>query len=300
MFARLARARPFGLLERVFSGRVDARVYALLRVGLALLLLVRQSDVLAPWLPLEHHRWVHGLDFSWSTAEEPHLVSPLVPGLALGATACTVLVYARTALACGLLVGVRSRWCAAGLALVSYWLMFSDRFQYLHHLHLLFLSIAWLSLAPLDARFSLEARLRGAAPLPSAPAWPLLLLRALVMSVYLAAGLAKLRQGWLSGETLQILEILGMLRGAAWQALRDTLGYATIAWAIAMAELALPLVLAWRVTRRAAVYCGWALHLGVSASMNVSSFGAEMAWLLLAFLPRVTPPGPAEEARNSH
>jgi hypothetical protein len=285
MLAKLWQARPFEPLGRAFSRTVDARVYALLRIGFALLLLVRQSDVLARWVPLDHHGWVHGLDFSWSVAREPHLVSPLVPGLALGPTACTVLVYVRTALACGLLVGLRSRWCAAGLAFVSYWLMFSDRFQYLHHLHLLFLSIAWLSLAPLDARLSAEAWLRGLPTVARAPAWPLLLLRALVMSIYLAAGLAKLSRGWLSGETLRVLEVLGTLRGPAWQPLRDAVGYSAIAWAVALGELALPLLLAHGVTRRAAVYCGWALHVGVSASMNVSTFGAEMAWLLIAFLP---------------
>src|SRR5258707_104202 len=121
----------------LFSGSVPSWVYPCLRIGFALVFLVRESSVLSPLVPLEHHRWVHGLDFAWSIAREPHLVSPLVPGLALGAWLCSALGYLRVGLALALLFGVRSRASAALLALSSYWLMFSDRFQYLHHLHLL-------------------------------------------------------------------------------------------------------------------------------------------------------------------
>lgn len=270
--------------RELFSGSVRPCVYAGLRIGFALVLLIRQSNVLAPFVPLEHHRWVHGLDFSWSIARQPHLVSPMVPGLALEAGLCNALTYVRTALAVLLLFGVRSRASAALLALVSYWLMFSDRFQYLHHLHLLFLSIAWLSLAPLDARFSIERRLRGAPAPQSVHAWPLVLLRAMVMSIYLASALAKLNEAWLSGETLRTLEMLGVLHGPAWLIMRDRLGYVFVACAVALVELLLPLLLAHGVTRRLAVLCGWALHLGVSLSMSVSTFGVEMALLLVAFL----------------
>jgi uncharacterized membrane protein YphA (DoxX/SURF4 family) len=267
----------------LFSGSIGAWVYACLRIGFALVFLIRESSLLAPLVPLEHHRWVHGLDFSWSVAREPHLVSPLVPGLALGAGLCSALGYLRIGLAVMLLLGVRSRASAALLALVSYWLMFSDRFQYLHHLHLLFLSIAWLSLAPLDGRFSVERWLRGAAAAQSAPVWPLVLLRAMVISIYLASGLAKLNQEWLDGETLHTLETLGTLHGRGWLWLRSSVGYAAIARAVALIELLLPILLARGVTRRFGVLCGWALHLGVSLSMSVSTFGVEMALLLVAF-----------------
>jgi hypothetical protein len=273
-----------GNRPELFSGSVRPEVYACLRIGFALVFLVRETNVLSPVVPLEHHRWVHGLDFSWSIAREPHLVSPLLPGLALGAGLCAALGYLRIGLASALLLGFYSRASAALLALVSYWLMLSDRFQYLHHLHLLFLSIAWLSLGPLDARFSVRRWLHGGAAPDRAPAWPLVLLQAMVISIYLASGLAKLNQAWLSGETLQTLEMLGVLQGPFWLLARRSLGYVALAWAVALVELLLPALLARGVTRRLGVLCGWALHLGVSLSMSVSTFGVEMALLLLAFL----------------
>jgi hypothetical protein len=110
------------------------------------------------------------------------------------------------------------------------------------------------------------------------------------MSVYLAAGTAKLDRGWLSGDTLRTLEGVGVLKGGAWLAARDLLGYAPLAWLVALIELALPISLAHPLTRRAAVACGLLLHLGVSFCMDVSIFGVEMACLLLAWLVIPQPP----------
>jgi hypothetical protein len=287
---RLDRQRLLDGVEWIFKGDVNPWVYAWLRVAFALLLLVRHSSVLAPIVPLEHHRWVSGLEFEWSVAREPHLVSPLIAGLDLTRPATNLLAWVRTGLAALLLLGIRSRWSALALALVSYWLMLSDRFQYQHHLHLLYFSIAWLALAPLDARLSVEHWLRRIPAPRSVPAWPLVLLLTVAMSVYLAAGTAKLDVGWLSGDTLRALEVIGVLQGGAWLAARDLLGYATLAWLVALLELALPISLALPLTRRAAVACGLLLHLGVSFCMDVSIFGAEMSCLLLAWLVIPRPP----------
>src|SRR4051794_36107344 len=126
-------------LDAHFEGQVRPWIYVLLRVGLAGLLLVREADWLRPWLPLDHHRWVHGLDFSWSIRQAPYLSSPLIPGLALGPSATYWLVRARTLLALALLVGVRPRWSALLLSLTCYALLASDRYRYFHHLHVLYL-----------------------------------------------------------------------------------------------------------------------------------------------------------------
>jgi uncharacterized membrane protein YphA (DoxX/SURF4 family) len=287
---RLDCQRALATFDALCGREVSSWVYAYLRVGFALLLLARQTSVLAPFLPLEHHGSGASLDFEWSAAREPHLVSPLVPGLALSQAACDALVWLRTALAGLLLLGVRSRWSALGLSCVSYWVMLSDRFQYQHHLHVLYFSILWLALAPLDARLSLERWLRQV-PAPSrAPAWPLVLLLAMVASVYLASGSAKLSRTWLSGETLNTLEILGVLKGRSWLVARELLGYAPVAWLVALLELSLPIALALPMTRRAAVACGLLFHGSVSLCMNVSIFGLEMSCLLLAWLafPRQT------------
>jgi hypothetical protein len=291
------RLRIAGAVDDLFGGDVSPWIYAVLRIGLAAIFLVRHSDWLRPWLFLEHYRWVRSLDFLWSTSEPPYLVSPLWPGLALGATATLWLVYARTALSLSLLMGVRPRESAALLAAVSYTVFASDRYHYFHHLHFLYLSIAWLSLCPLSDRWSLErplrrtwAKLRGSpddhfAPPPSSPIWPLQLFRAFVVSIYLGAGTSKLIGVWLQGDTLELLYRFGTIQGPAWEALHATFGFGGIAKLTCLTELGLPVLLLFRPTRRWAVVAGLGFHAIVDTSMAVSTFGAQMAVLLLSFLP---------------
>jgi hypothetical protein len=285
-------------IDRLFCGEVSPWPYALLRVGLAAILLLRHADWLRKVIYFEHHRWVTGLDFMWSSAEAPHLVSPLVPGLVLTETTTFWLVYMRTALAVLLLAGVRSRAAAVLLAVVSYSLFAADRYRYFHHLHLLYVSIAWLALAPIDARWSLERRLRhawravrptaaqGASVPRTSPVWPLQMIRALVMSVYLASGLSKLHGAWLGGETLQGLHRVHVIGGATWNTLHEWLGYGVLAKLTCVTELALPALLAFRSTRGWAIGAAIGFHALISASMGVSTFGIQMVVLLLAFWPR--------------
>lgn len=282
--ARELRARMAQAIDAYFTGEVRSWIYVLLRVALAALLLIREADWLRPWLSLDHQRWVHGLDFSWSIREPPYLVSPLVPGLVLGPSATYWLVRARTALALALLVGVRPRWCALCLALVSYALLAADRYRYFHHLHVLYLSIAWLALAPPSPRFALR-RWR--------PAWPVLLVRAWVTSIYLAAGSSKLTGAWLSGQTLAELARLHALDGRTWALLQRVVSDSVAAKLVCLTELGLPFLLAFRPTRRGAVLIGAAFHALLSACMAVSTFGVEMALLLLSFWPQVLREGAA-------
>lgn len=296
----MTRARAFvqGLLnayeQRVswlFAGAVPAWVYPAMRVGLASIFLVRHADWLRPWLYFEHHRSVHGLAFLNSGALPPALSSPLVPGLVLSASVTRALVYARTALSVLLLLGVRARAAAALLALTSYSLLAADRYRYFHHLHLLYVAIAWMAFTPLGERWSLEQVLRrlvqrsasvGSRPRTS-PLWPLQLIRALVLSVYAAAGVSKLDWVWLRGDTLRHLEEFGVLDGSAWRAIHALFGYSEIAWLACATELGLvPLLLVTR-TRRLGVLLALGFHAAISASMPVYTFGAQLAVLLLAF-----------------
>ena len=297
----VARAREAvgRAIDSLFRGSVTTSVYPALRVGLAGVFLVRHADWLRPWVFLEHHRFVRGLMFLDSgAAAEPALHSPIIPGLALGDASTRVLVYARTLLSVFLLLGVRARASALGLALVSYTLLAADRFRYYHHLHLLYVSIAFLALAPIGASFSVEhaaARLlqrpRGstaprAATRATSPAWPLQLMRALPLGVYFAAFASKLDPSFLRGDVLRGLERFHVLKGAFWELVRDVAGYRGVATLAAVAELALPLALMLRPTRRLAVFCALGFHAGISACMPVYSFGAQMAVLLIAFLPQ--------------
>ncbi len=294
--ARLAQRGSRGF-DDCFEGTVSSWIYPLLRVGLAALCLIRGADWLRPWLPLDHHSWVHGFDLDWSSQASPYLKSPFVPGLVLGATATHGLVWLRTLLAVLLLLGVRPRTSALALALTSYALLLSDRYHYFHHLHVLYLSVAWLALAPANDPFRLSSafaelvariRTQPAAELAwrTSPIWPLQLLRALTMSIYLASGSAKLQSSWWSGEALSQLAWLHSMRGSLWVHAAPLLGVTPIARGVCLFELSLPFLLAFRPTRRVAVLAGVAFHALISSVMAVSTFGATMSLLLLAFWPK--------------
>jgi hypothetical protein len=282
--------------DACFAGGVHSWIYALLRSGLAALCLIRGADWLRPWLPLDHHFWVHGFDLDWSIQASPYLISPLLPGLVLGRAATHALVWLRAVLATLLLVGVRPRASALALSAVSYALLLSDRYHYFHHLHLLYLSVGWLALAPTNDPFRLPHALARsvsrfrARSTPDVAArvaviWPLQLLRALVMSIYLASGSAKLQSSWWSGETLTQLARLRSLSGQVWAQSAHWLGVVPIARGVCLFELSLPFLLALRPTRRVAVLAGILFHVLISSVMAVSTFGATMALLLLAFWP---------------
>jgi hypothetical protein len=279
-------------LDALFTGEVAAWIYPALRIGLALILLVRQSDVLSPWVFLQHHLWVQGLDFWWSVEASPPLVSPLIAAFELSENTNNGLVLARTLLAVLLLFGIQSQRCALLLAVTSYALMLADRHRYFHHLHLLYVSIAWLSLCPLDCRFSLERAVRRwlrrgtQPPVRTAPIWPLQLLRACLLSVYLGAGVSKLDPGWLRGDTLAVLGEAYIMRGAAWAFLRGWFEPPVLAWMTLATEWLLPVALVVPLTRRFGVAAGLAFHTVIGLSVMVSTFGVQMAILLLTFLPR--------------
>jgi hypothetical protein len=294
-------------VDWLFEGTTRSVVYSSLRIGTAAIFLVRHSDWLRPWVFLEHHRFVRGLMFLEPSPLEPRLVSPILSGFALGDGATRALVLMRTALSVLLLFGVRARLSAALLGVVSYLLLLADRYRYYHHLHLLYVSLLFLALAPLGSSLSLEHGVRRAfglirgsgsnvAPatasllLAETPAWPLQLIRALVIGVYLAAGVSKLDASWLDGDALRELERFRVLKGPFWESVRNAVGHATVAKLSLITELALPVALMLRPTRRLAILGGWAFHAGISACMPVYSFGIQMSLFLLAFWPDIRTP----------
>lgn len=267
--------RAVHAFDETFSGQVSTWAYTILRVGFATLLLIRSADWLRPIIPLDHHNWVHGFDFAWSIAEAPYLVSPLIPGLILGVRATWWLLRLRVALALALLVGIRPAWTALALAVLSYALMFADRYRYFHHLHVLYLGTAWLALVPPPSSRAGKSA-----------AWPLQILRAAVLSIYLAAGSAKLHPSWWSGDSLAILAHVGALNGAVWATIQRVFGFGSLAKAACLTELGLPLLLVWQRTRRFAVVLGAVFHALISVVMPVSTFGFTMALCLFSFWPR--------------
>ncbi len=275
-------------VDDLFRGSVDGRVYDVIRVAIAGIFLVRHSDWLRSWLSLEHHRFVHGLLFLDQKPAEPRLESPLFLGASLSSSVNDVLVYARTGLALLLLFGVRIRLTACALALVSFVLLFSDRYRYYHHIYLLYVAVACLTSIPPRSRYSLEALVHGPPESRMQPLWSLQLIRALAVSVYLAAGVSKLDAQWLRGEALEHLARLHVLDGPVFDWARRVVGTAGIARAACAVELALPALLLCERTRVVGVLVAWAFHAGISLSMPVYTFGAQMAVLVLAFWPRTT------------
>jgi hypothetical protein len=289
-------------VDWLFEGSVARSIYSTLRIGTALVFLVRHADWLRPWVFLEHHRFVRGLLFLEPSAAEPRLLSPIIQGFSLGDGTTRTLVFARTLLSVFLLLGVRARLSAGLLGIVSYTLLLSDRYRYYHHLHFLYVSLLFLALAPIGSSLSVEhgvsrllAKFRGAPSSPSswlapAPVWPLQLIRALVIGVYVAAGISKMNSSFLAGDALRELERFYVLKGPLWELIRDLVGHAWVARLSLLAEISLPVALMLRPTRRIAVVGGWVFHAGISSCMPVYSFGAQMALLLLAFWPTLEAP----------
>jgi len=285
--ARVGRA-----FDGCFDGTVDGRVYRALRIGFAALLLLRSADFTRSFWSLDHHDWVEGFDFSWSIEQPPYLVSPLIPGLVLGARLTWLAVRARLGLALVLLIGIRPRWTAAILTVLNYGLLFADRYRYFHHLQALYLCIAWLVLVP-------ECSVEGGSRAQRA-AWPLQILRSLLIGVYWAAGTAKWSESWWSGDSLAILSHLQQVRGPVWRASLALLGLGGLAKCVCATELSLPVLLLVRATRRVGVLCGVAFHVLVSSVMPVSIFGAVMSLLLASFWPERRRPdcAPQREVAN--
>ena len=279
--------RAIDFLRSRFDGQVAAWPYDLFRIGMGLLVLVRTTDVLRPYFDLDHHAWVQGLEYhpDVEKVSAPALSSPLLPGFGLSAASELVLVRARTILALTLLVGLRTRLSAALLAIAGALLLMADRYRYLHHVHLMWVSVAWIVLMPGPSRFSLDRFFGNAAPEHFFPRWSLQLVRIQGACVYLAAGVAKLSVAWLSGATLRALTEARMVGGAIWEHGVSLLGFSGLAIATATFELGLPLLLVFRRARVFAVVLGVIFHCVISQTMMVATFTPQMILYLLLFLP---------------
>jgi hypothetical protein len=256
----------------------------LFRVGLACLIWVRTTDWFGGVLTLDHRHWMSGVEYAprLEAVREPALVSPLfsfMPQLPDGAL--ELAAYARPLLALPLALGLWPRATAALLGCLGYGLMALDRYRYLHHLHLLWLSCGLLVLCPSHGALSIHVRARRALQ----PRWPLQLLRFQALVAYAAAGSAKLGADWLSGHTLIALERMGLISGPFWQYAHAVVGYRALACVVALTELALVGLLAWRWTRASGVVLALTLHATLASALMLSTFSLQMALYVMLFLP---------------
>lgn len=136
-----------------------------------------------------------------------------------------------------------------------------------------------------DARRAARSPGRGV-PAPGQPIWPLRLMRFQIAIVYLNTGLGKLYNPlWREGSAMHYVlnqNVFarfpdGIPAGWEWMATLGT--YVTLTWEIAFAFLLLH-----RVTRRAALLLGVALHLGMAVTLEVGLFSWVMLTGYVAFL----------------
>jgi hypothetical protein len=108
------------------------------------------------------------------------------------------VLLAVAAAAIALALGWHQR-IAAALALVGFlWIESIDAATYLNHYELVTLLLAWATVLPLSAAWSLDRRAGRTRRDAKVGAWVVWVLRAQLGVVYLAAGLAKLELDWLT------------------------------------------------------------------------------------------------------
>ena len=171
------------------------------------------------------------------------------------------------ALALGIAVGFRYRWCALLFFLGFTYVELLDKTNYLNHYYLVSLLALLMVFLPLHQAWSVDrwlAERRGRAaeaPWGRVPAAALWVLRGHVAAVYVFAGIAKLNPDWLlEAQPLRIwlhhhtdLSFVGPLLGEPWVA------YA-MSWAGALFDLTIVGWLLWRRTRLAAFMVAVVFH----------------------------------------
>ena len=115
-------------------------------------------------------------------------------------------------------------------------------------------------------------------------------MRLWVASIYVWAGIAKLRPDWMSGRLLAALLDEGAIHGrlAGWL-LATTGRRAAIAPAVAVGEIALGFALLARPTRRVAIVAAVAGHALLQAAVAPDFFGFAMVVLLSTFVGDIGP-----------
>jgi Vitamin K-dependent gamma-carboxylase len=172
---------------------------------------------------------------------------------------------------------------ATTFAIVAYNVFLSTTHFHNNRAYLLIV-LGLLAVAPCGRELSVDAwvrRRRGLPALdPSAPAWPLWLLRFECAAIYGASGLSKLVDpDWFGGtvtwqRVVRARDELGALPDWTVSVLTDRSFHTGAAKVIVLTELFIAVGLWWRGTRYAAVWVAVAFHVAIefSASVQVFSF----------------------------
>ena len=267
-------SRRAGLLARVdelLARRVSMRSLALLRILVGPVVLLH----LRPFLVDAAHGRIYRDVFS-----QPYVSwYPQLPR-SLYITLLWIGAAAAIAMSAGLWTRLTT---ATTFAVVAYNLFLSTTHFHNNRAYL-FIVLAGLAVAPCGRELSVDAwarRRRGLPPLdPTAPGWPLWLLRFEASAIYGASGLSKLlNPDWFGGavtwdRVMQSKDKLAATPLPSWvvSALTDRTLHVYAAKLIVLTELFIAVGLWWRGTRYAAVWVAVCFHLSIEASADVEVF----------------------------
>jgi hypothetical protein len=264
---RGAAARFDDLLGRA----VSMRALALLRVLAGPVVLLHLRPFLSDAL--------NGRIYSDAFYEPYAAWYPELSGAAYVGLLCLAAVAA-LAMSLGFLTRLAT---ATTFAIVAYNVFLSTTHFHNNRAYLLIV-LGLLAVAPCGRELSVDAwvrRRRGLPALdPSAPAWPLWLLRFECAAIYGASGLSKLVDpDWFGGtvtwqRVVRARDELGALPDWTVSVLTDRSFHTGAAKVIVLTELFIAVGLWWRGTRYAAVWVAVAFHVAIefSASVQVFSF----------------------------
>lgn len=294
IFGRVGQA-----IEQFFFAPARAAPFAVLRIGLAVVLLAQALQIAPVFHQIHHHEGFLRGSLLDSFAP-PHLPAPgrLLAALAEQGVAETTVLTTLGALYLASLVGLLLGW-RTRLASVAVWL-----------LHLGFMMLApftvygaddfaniflfYLMFTPAGAVWSLDRRSGRSSDTPAAG--NRLVLRAMQLHLclaYLASGLEKARgEQWWNGEAMwrSLMGYGYQLLDLTWFAFYPTVAV-ILGGLVLVVEIGYPVFIWPRRTRRAWIAAVVALHAGIALFMGLHVFGAAMIVFTVAMFGVSAEPG---------
>ena len=188
-------------------------------------------------------------------------------------------------------LGFATRVTGALVALAGVWFLLSSQWNYLHHVNVYVWGVALLAMTPCGDHYSVDALLRRAwarwkdrpaRPVPPRPILHQRMMLVFLSLTYASTTWAKLGPGWFDGAVMQLMADSGWLKGPFRDAILSVTSPLQLSWWTIFAEGMLAVGLFFKPTRRFAAWCGVALHLGIDAMMNVTTFSYAMISLYLS------------------
>lgn len=255
---------------------IRAEVYAVLRIGVAAVLLADQLLTMLPHLDLLFGGGSAGAPhlFGWMF-ERPQMHWSLLAGVA-DAKAVALLFYIWIAATAGLLLGWNTRLCSIAVWVLA--VSFTNLNTYAINAgdHIRGMLLLYLMLVPCGAIWSLDAWLRRAQEEPPRQAhpWALRLLLIQMAWMYGASGLCKLSgYNWPAGNSLYyVMHDVSLTRFSAEMLPLPYWMTQLATWSVLAWEVTFPALLLFRRTRLPALLFGMAMHLGIFVTMELGCF----------------------------